>query len=250
MYSFLYTFWLTFCFAATPPPDGFKAEQKKFPRVAQAFSAKGDRVIKLLKDKKLSTSKLEICLRAFKQENKLEIWGRNGKQKFTLVKAYDICYASGSLGPKRKEGDKKVPEGFYKINHFNPESTYHLSLGVNYPNASDLLISDKKTPGGDIYIHGDCVSIGCLAMTDDIIDEIYVLAVEARNAGQIEIPVHIFPCRLTETKSEALFDKYPGSPYLVAFWKSLKKEYDYFEKHKQIPVIGIDDKGRYLIKAQ
>ena len=136
---------------------------------------------------------------------------------YTLIRIYKVAAASGELGPKRKEGDQQVPEGFYVIDRFNPQSAYHLSLGLNYPNASDKILSDKQKPGSDIFIHGNEVSIGCLAMTDDKIKEIYLLALDAKPNGPI--PVHIFPARLSELKLKALAKTY--APVRVEFWRSL-----------------------------
>src|SRR5690606_4688666 len=120
------------------------------------------------------------------------------------------------------------------INHFNPQSIFHLSLGINYPNASDKILSDKKSPGSSIYIHGDCVTIGCIPITDDKIKELYVLAVEARNNGQAKIPVHIFPARLTEENFKSLRSEYASNPVLISFWQNLRIGYDGFESTKKI----------------
>ena len=111
----------------------------------------------------------EIYLRAFKFEGQLELWARpaNDHALFHLVHTYPIQCASGRLGPKRREGDGQVPEGFYFVERFNPRSLFHLSLGLNYPNASDrLLTTNPAQPGSDVFIHGNAVSVGCLAMGD------------------------------------------------------------------------------------
>src|SRR6185436_20905744 len=97
---------------------------------------------------------------------------------------YKVCQQSGTTGPKRVEGDYQVPEGFYYINEFNPNSNYHLSLGLNYPNASDRLLSDSLRPGGNIYIHGNCVSTGCIPVNDEQIEEIYIITSSAKAQGQ------------------------------------------------------------------
>jgi hypothetical protein len=104
---------------------------------------------------------------------------------------------AGELGPKRKQGDNQTPEGFYAISYFNPRSDFHLSLHIDYPNRRDRAAgADGVKLGGDIFIHGGCLSEGCLAITDEGIRELYWLAVEARSVGQRRIPVHIFPARL------------------------------------------------------
>ena len=135
-----------------------------------------------------------MYLRSFKFDRQLEIWVKsNSKEPYKLFKTYKVCQQSGSMGPKRVEGDYQVPEGFYYINEFNPNSNYHLSLGLNYPNASDRILSDANRPGSAIYIHGDCVSTGCIPITDAPIEELYFLASNVRNQGQEFIPVHVFP---------------------------------------------------------
>lgn len=166
-----------------------------------------------------------LYLRAFKKERELEAWGYLPKVgRYVLVKAYGIAGMSGILGPKRAEGDLQVPEGFYRVNALNPRSRFHLSLRIDYPNASDRILSDRESPGGDIYIHGGRASIGCLAMTDPAIEEIYLLALAAKAKG---IPVHIFPARLGDVSLKRLLLQ---APEHGALWRSLKPMYDGFEK--------------------
>jgi murein L,D-transpeptidase YafK len=139
-----------------------------------------------------------------------------------------------------------VPEGFYHINHFNAESFYHLSMGINYPNAADRFHADKKHPGGAIYIHGACVTIGCIPLTDEKIEEVYLLALEARNNGQKHLPVHIFPFEMNNKNLEKYSKLYPSQQ---TFWQNLKIGYDYFELHKKIPTFSIA-KGLYVFDIQ
>ncbi len=106
-------------------------------------------------------------------------------------------------------GDYQVPEGFYYINEFNPRSLYHLSLGLNYPNASDRMLCDMSQPGGDIYIHGSCVTTGCIPITDGQIEELYVLAAHAKDMGQDFIPVHIFPVNFSNPEKCGLPEPVP-----------------------------------------
>lgn len=179
----------------------------------------------------------------------MEVWVRNDiKEPFRLFKTYKICALAGTLGPKRMEGDYQVPEGFYYINEFNPRSTYYLSLGLNYPNASDKILSDSLMPGSDIYIHGSCVTVGCIPMTDKQIDEIYILAAHAKDLGQDFIPVHIFPVKYDVPKSvDYLNNLAKDDPSLKKFARQLEGAFDYFEKYKQLPVILIDDNGDYVV---
>jgi len=147
----------------TVDPLSFKQKQQQFARVREAYAEKGTRVSDLLTTKGIS-QQYEILIRAFKAEKTVEVWikNRTGSSTFTLLTSYPFCTTSGVLGPKRKEGDLQIPEGVYHVNHFNPLSNFFLSLGINYPNSSDKLFADKEHPGGSIYVHGNCVTIGCI----------------------------------------------------------------------------------------
>lgn len=189
----------------------------------------------------------EIYLRAFKSEKQLEIWVRGiHHDRFVLLERVDVCKASGELGPKRREGDGQVPEGFYHIDRFNPKSRYHLSLGLDYPNAADRVLADTTAPGGDIFLHGGCASVGCLAITDDKIKELYVLASQARKQGQEKIPVHIFPAELSEENMANLVANHPG---LEGFWMELLPAFHYFERHQRLPEMEVGSEGRYQLVA-
>jgi murein L,D-transpeptidase YafK len=231
------------CFSQT-----FKQTQLQNPRVKTAYTNKEAAIKKLLTDKKIDINSLQLFIRAFKKEHKMEIWAKDARHPtYTLLKTYDICYFSGGLGPKRKEGDLQVPEGFYNVAGYNPNGTYHLTLWVDYPNASDRVLSDKTTPGGDICIHGKCVSIGCMPMTDPMIEEIYILCTEAHTRGQAKIPAHIFPAKMDTEGYKALQEEYKDNPTLLAFWENLKPGYDFFESRKTIPHISVDVTGKYML---
>jgi murein L,D-transpeptidase YafK len=236
-------------FAQSLSGQDFKEEQLQNGRVENAYENKESVITGLLQANDLSIESLEIYIRAFKKEKKLELWGRDSlHQKFIFLKEYRICRTSGQQGPKRKQGDSQIPEGFYHIDRFNPWSSFHLSLGINYPNASDKILSDKSRPGGDIFIHGSCVTIGCLPLTDEKIEEIYVFAVEAKNSGQQNIPVHIFPTKMQGEKYDALQEEYVDDESMIAFWKNLEEGYLYFETHKIIPDISVDKNGIYSFR--
>lgn len=191
----------------------------------------------------IQVNTVRLFIRVFKQEQKLETWVKAKKDdKFQLFKTYDFCKNSGKLGPKRKEGDLQIPEGVYHINRFNPKSKFHLSLGLNYPNASDLILSDKEKPGSDIFLHGGCVTVGCIPITNEKIRELYLLASFAKSANQSKIPVHIFPFKMSTNN----IDKYGKQNSNNAFWKSLKPVYQYFEKNRSLPSsIQINQSGFY-----
>jgi murein L,D-transpeptidase YafK len=211
-------------------------------RVKNAYEEKEQSLKQAFKDKGLDWY-FKLYIRVFKAEKELEIWVFN-KDTFQLFKTYAICNMSGTLGRKYKQGDKQVPEGFYTIERFNPKSNFHLSLGLNYPNQADAFFSNKSNPGGDIFIHGDCVSIGCMAMTDDKIKEIYLLASEAKKFGQNNIAVHVFPFKMTTDN----FQKYSIEfPQWVSFWRILQMQYDYFEKEKRFLEVTVSETGEYKL---
>jgi murein L,D-transpeptidase YafK len=223
--------------------------QRKFPTVADALNRKTDTLKKQFEALGLQWPARQIYIRSFKYDSQLEVWVRNNaNEPFKLFKTYSVCALAGTLGPKRMEGDYQVPEGFYYINAFKPNSAYHMSLGLNYPNESDKIISQGTNPGGGIYIHGSCVTVGCIPIQDYQIEEVYILAMSAKNSGQDFIPVHIFPVRYDRPKSMAYFDKImKDAPNIQKFEAKLKEVYDYFEKEKKLPVISIDPKGSYEI---
>ncbi|GGE95257.1 L,D-transpeptidase family protein [Hymenobacter cavernae] len=227
------------------PPDApsFRDQQLMNPRVQAAYAATWEPLRHLLWSRNIDPHQLEIFFRAFKIGRRLEVWGRNRSLgTFQLLRTYPIAGTSGTLGPKRAAGDGQVPEGFYELDRFNPKSLYHLSLGLNYPNASDRLLGSAQ-PGQDIFIHGSNVTIGCLPITDALIREAYVLAVEARTAGQQSIPVHIFPFALSE---ENLLTHQQSRH--SAFWRSLKLGYNYFEQHHTLPEVTVDPAGCYVVQ--
>lgn len=189
-----------------------------------------------------------VYIRSFKYDAQLEVWVKNNlKEQYKLFKTYRVCMQSGTMGPKRFQGDYQVPEGFYYINEFNPNSNYHLSLGLNYPNASDRILSDSLRPGGDIYIHGSCVSVGCIPVTDDQIEELYIITSYAKANGQDFIPVHVFPVRYNVKKSaEYLNLSTKKNQQLYQFASQLRQAFDKFEEKKQLPVIMVNKKGQYL----
>ncbi len=150
----------------------------------------------------------ELTLVGLKEEKKLEVWARDHGE-FRFIRAYDIKAASGKHGPKLRQGDKQVPEGIYRIVRLNPNSNYHLSLKLNYPNEFDRFHAAREgrmEPGSDIYIHGDSVSAGCLAMGDAAIEELFVLAA---HVGPENITVIIAP---RDPRNRALDPHEPGLP--------------------------------------
>lgn len=228
--------------------SSFVEYQKSFSRVAKAFSNKEEAIKKQFAEKKLEWPLRYMYIRSFKYDSELEVWVRNSlSDTFALFKTYRVCALAGTMGPKRMEGDYQVPEGFYYINEFKANSMYHLSLGLNYPNPADKVLSDAMKPGGEIYIHGSCVTVGCIPVTDPQIEEIYLLSTHARASGQEFIPVHIFPAKFRLPESASYLSKvYDADPQLKSFGNNLRRVYDFFEEHKRLPVVTVDPKGQYI----
>jgi murein L,D-transpeptidase YafK len=249
--------------ADTPAPEPEQEEPKparEFRRsdVIQFADVQGDRpqaararVEKTLRDlfaaAGLQYPPERLFLRAFKHEREMELWSAPELGGFRLVATYEIAGYSGGPGPKRREGDGQTPEGFYQIDRFNPKSNFHVSMGLNYPNASDQVLSDSQKPGHDIFIHGRASSIGCLAMGDDRIEELFIAAADTIHRP---IQVHIFPMRMNSPDWPAWRDEQAaGKPELLAFWDNLVDGFEYFEHRRVLPRVTVQPNGRYEISA-
>lgn len=184
-----------------------------------------------------------VFLRAFKEEKKLELWMQpGGTGRFILFRTYPIAATSGEPGPKLAEGDRQVPEGFYYFSRsgLKPDSRFHLAMNIGYPNRYDR---HHERTGSFIMIHGSYVSIGCLAMTDPKIEEIYTLCDAALSNGQPFIRVHLFPFRMTEARMRS-----EAGHRWIDFWRNLKEGYDAFEKDHRPPEITLRN-GRYHVES-
>lgn len=232
-----------------PTESSFALEQLRNERVLNARIATRFNIKRMFQDRGIRYPAAEMFLRIFKRERTMELWVRaDGSETFELLKNYDICALAGELGPKLRQGDSQVPEGFYAVDFFNPESDYLLSLHVDYPNVRDRVNAPANAElGGDIYIHGGCNSDGCLAITDEGVMELYWMAVEARAAGQQTIPVHIFPARLESDELVRLARVFAEEPERSAFWANLKPGYDFFEENRRIPAVMVDGRGDYVV---
>jgi murein L,D-transpeptidase YafK len=183
-----------------------------------------------------------VFLRAFKEEKQLEMWiRRRDTGKYDLFRTWEIAALSGKPGPKLAEGDGQVPEGFYFVppSGMKPDSVFHLAFNIGYPNAYDQALGRTGT---FIMIHGNRVSIGCLAMTDEKIEEIYTLCDAAHQGGQEIFRVHIFPFRMTPER----LAKEEGSEW-SGFWKNLSEGYERFERDRVPPEVTVEN-GRYVFK--
>lgn len=181
-----------------------------------------------------------IYIRIFKEEHILEIWIKDN-DKYRLFKTYPVCSFSGGPGTKTRMNDGKSPEGFYTIapRQLNPVSHYHLAINIGYPNQLEKL---KGYTGSDIMIHGQCVSIGCYAMTDPLIEDIYTLVYKTFEAGHTVIPLHIFPFKpdAGHMKRYARFNE-------LSYWKNIKAGYDLFERKHIPPAVSVVNK-QYAFK--
>jgi L,D-transpeptidase catalytic domain len=213
------------------------AAEQTLPRIEKLFAAKG-----------LTFPPGEVFIRGLKKERLLQLWARkNSRDKFVMIKKYPFCSSSGDLGPKRQEGDMQIPEGFYRVSYFNPSSSFCLSMRVNYPNASDRVFGVKGRLGGDIMIHGDCVTIGCIPITNDGIMELYTIAWKTRAKSGRAPEVHLFPFDMTETVEDTWLQLAGGDETIVEFWKTLKPGFEYFNAQKKLPRITVGADGRYNI---
>jgi murein L,D-transpeptidase YafK len=182
-----------------------------------------------------------VLVRIFKREFELEVWLKRGDH-FERFASYPICMWSGGLGPKLKQGDRQAPEGFYSVDSsaLNPNSKYHRSFNLGFPNAFDRA---HGRSGSLLMVHGDCRSVGCYAMTDPVIDEIWTLITSALNAGQKRFQAQVFPFRMTE----ANMSLHAGDPD-IDFWRQLQRGHDAFVRDRVPPVVSVCD-GRYAIRS-
>lgn len=210
-------------------------------RAERSIAAVEHGLKKALSDKGLEYGSA-IFMRIFKDPGVLEVWLESKNGSFVHFKNYEICAFSGDLGPKLREGDNQSPEGFYFVNagRLNPWSSYHLSFNLGFPNQYDRY---HERTGSALMVHGNCVSIGCYAMTDPYINEIYALAVAAFRSGQPFFRVHAFPFKL-ESENLTKYQSHQWYP----FWLNLKQGYDYFNTHKRPPNVEVS-KGKYIFGA-
>ena len=196
----------------------------------------------LLGKKGMDTS-APLFVRIFKEESELEVWKQRDDGHFYHFKTYPICNWSGDLGPKKTQGDKQAPEGFYKIgrDQMNPTSQFHLAFNIGYPNTFDRA---NGRSGDFLMVHGKCRSAGCYAMTDALIEEIYALAREAFIGGADNFQVHAFPFRMTEANM-ARHRAHPD----FAFWQTLREGYDHFEAARVPPAVAVCQR-RYVVNVK
>lgn len=219
----------------------------EFPRVEHAAVNTHGILKDLCVQKGLILPLDKVFIRTFKEEKIMEVWGANGGE-LQLLKSYPVCTVPGKLGPKVRQGDRQVPEGWYQIDSINPLSSFHLSMRINYPNTADLVRSrNEKDPGGDIFIHGDCYSVGCIPIEDEPMEEVFWLAVQSLYAYKEQaIQVLILPFNLNDEEKYA--KNLQQFPHHKEFWEELKGIDLYFEELKDLPDVYVDEEGRYQIR--
>ena len=183
-----------------------------------------------------------VHVRILKRERLLEVWLSHAGARFEQFRAYPICAMSGDLGPKLQEGDRQAPEGFYRVglSQLNPGSRHHLAFNLGFPNAFDRSLGRT---GSALMVHGGCSSVGCYAITDAAVDEVYAMVEAALVAGQPAVDVHAFPFRL-DGQSLAEMSGHPA----LDFWRNLKSGYDLFESEGRPPAVATCG-GQYRFAA-
>lgn len=235
------------------PPDSAGVSVPSVPtseRLETVRSRVEPRLVRQLEDSGFRLGD-PVYLRIFKEEKILEAWIRDGSTgRFAHFRTYPIAnWGRGTLGPKFREGDGQAPEGFYPVapSQMNPRSDYHLSFNLGFPNAFDR---HHGRTGSFLMVHGGDGSIGCYAVTDPQIEEIYLLVDGALRRGQPAVPVHCFPFRMSLArlrKAEAT----PEEGEFVEFWRNLKEAYDWFDFHGIPPEVNLDPaSGRYRINSE
>jgi murein L,D-transpeptidase YafK len=180
-----------------------------------------------------------VLIRIYKEESTLEVWKEDRSGNYALLNSYPICKFSGKLGPKLMQGDYQAPEGFYDItpDQLNPTSSEYLAFNTGFPNAYDRSLGRT---GSFLMVHGGCRSVGCYAMTDAAMEEIYGLVEEAFKGGQQKVQLQAFPFRMTAQN----LSRHAGDPNMP-FWQMLKAGSDAFITTEQPPRVAVCDR-RYV----
>jgi murein L,D-transpeptidase YafK len=193
--------------------------------------------------KKRMTAQSPVLVRLFKEESELEVWKQDASGRYALLKSFPICRWSGKLGPKKSDGDRQAPEGFYSVSKgmLNPQSQYYLSFNLGYPNRLEAALGYTGTA---LMVHGACSSSGCYAMTDQGVGEIYSLVKASLDAGQSAFQVQAYPFRMTAQNMAAHRDD-PN----FDFWRTMKTGYDSFEATRSPPKVSVCG-GKYVVNAE
>ncbi len=193
-----------------------------------------------------------LYLEGRKTEGELLLYaGNHGDTPMRLIHRFAVLGQSGGLGPKRREGDLQVPEGCYTIDRFNPKSRFHLSLGLNYPNAADLHFADPAQPGSDIFLHGGALTVGCLPLGDPGIERLYLICHDHHAASRRPIAVHLFPCAMDATQWASVLEPAlavaENPAPLRRLWRSLTSIWESFHTTQRVPNWELDSEGFYRL---
>ncbi len=236
--------------AAAAPEFVPTQEQAREVRVKNARALRYPDIQRMFAEAALPYPPRKVFLRLFKDLDVLELWVQpHATRPYLHLKDYPVCARSGELGPKRRRGDLQVPEGFYRVTAFHPTSMFHLSLRISYPNASDRLRATGADPGGDILIHGECCTIGCVPITNPLIEELYLIALDSYARYRHWPEVHLFPERLDDEGMARLRERFGNREDLFEFWKELQPGYLLFEEFRIPPQVSVGRDGRYRITA-
>lgn len=221
-------------------PTNYAADPKwKSAERSAAAHKRAPVVEELFKKAGLTLPAAQVLLRAFKQENEVELWAASQPDaKLVKVATYGICYASGTIGPKRREGDSQVPEGIYTVPAFTSTWKYHLMMYLDYPNPTDRA-RNRQNPGSDIYIHGSCASIGCISMSDERMEELWEATAGLQNKPGARVHVHIFPARDIGALLAA-----NTMPEHHELWRDLQQISDAFLRDGRIPKVTASTRYR------
>lgn len=219
-------------------------EQLQYSRVKSAYTEKKPIIQQKLSSMDLTLNNVNVMIKAYKYEQIVKVYvKKSSAEVWNLYHTYPFYCTSGELGPKRQEGDYQIPEGYYHVNHFNPYSSFVLSLGVSYPNKADRIKSSAQRKGGAIYLHGGCATIGCIPIEDEPIKEVYVLSVLGKNNRQSKIPIHIFPFEYSTEKFESAIRLFPEHE---DFWTNIYAIEKTFDETKKAPKVGVNAEGDYI----
>ncbi len=225
----------------------FKMEQLKNEKVKTAYVDRENIMKKLVIKKGFRSFSNHAVFRYFKHEQVLELWIKPPNAiAYSLLKRYKACGVKGEAGPKKLLGDNVIPEGIYELDMFVPDSPDFLALGINYPNIADI---NRKSQRDAVSITGGCDTKGNITLDEESLKEVYVIAVEARAAGQEHIPVHIFPAALLDNNMAKLKSMHPQDTYNHELWSSLQTAFNYFNKTKHLPITQATDNGLYAVQT-
>lgn len=243
---------LTCLWLSTALAGPFLETQRAQPRARAALAEHTESVRAAFEAQGAAWPPRGLLLVAYKLEGELEVHAPAVRgTRWVHVETIPVCAASGVLGPKSRQGDLQVPEGFYEIDHLNPRSQFHLSLHVNYPNQADRRRIPAGVPPGDaIMVHGNCVTIGCLPLEDGPISRLYAVAAHVRDRGARTFPIHIHPCRYDQPACRmAMQVAALADPALPAFWAQLQLGWQALRSTGRPPTMLPTAAGGYRLAA-